>query len=456
MKSIFREYDIRGIVPDELNRITLFWVGKYLGEEIAKFGNYVAIGYDARTHSKKLFSYLSSGLASAGVSILDIGLVPTPNNYFVNYMQFGDIVPSGSIMITGSHNPPQYNGLKITIDKKPFFGKDIYRVGEKVIQAIEKEIPIEEKEPTIIPIDGRERYIEYLVQEFQNLKGFSKKVVYDVGNGVAGVVVDEVFRRLGIDAKGLFTKPDGTFPNHHPDPSEEKNLEAIKKELATGQFDIGFAFDGDGDRLAVLTQKYNIKGDILALLLSKPMKNPVVIGEVKCSQIMYDTIVKRGGKAVMFKTGHSNLKTKLKELDGDLAVEVSGHIFFNDRYFGFDDAIYSMLRVMELVHNGMDLNDEVEQLPKLFATEEIKIETTEDKKFQIVESLKERLSNPPKEFPKIVDIVKVDGVRVIFENGWGLIRASNTTPVLVARFEADSLENLEKYQKSMLDLLEKI
>ena len=346
--------------------------------------------------------------------------------------------------------------MKITIDKKPFFGKEIYSIGEKVIQAIEQELPIEEREPTIIPIDGRERYIEYLSQEFQNLKGFPKKVVYDVGNGVAGVVVDEVFRRLGIDAKGLFTQPDGTFPNHHPDPSEEKNLEAIKKELATGQFDIGFAFDGDGDRLAVLTQKHNIKGDILALLLSKPMKNPVVIGEVKCSQIMYDTITKRGGKAVMFKTGHSNLKTKLKELDGDLAVEVSGHIFFNDRYFGFDDAIYSMLRVMELVHNGMNLDDEVEQLPKLFSTEEIKIETTEDKKFQIVESLKERLSNPPKEFPKIVDIVKVDGVRVIFENGWGLVRASNTTPVLVARFEADSLENLEDYQKSMLDLLEKI
>ena len=453
MKSIFREYDIRGIVPEELNRETLFWIGKFLGEEIQMYGNYVSIGYDARTHSKELFQYLADGLNSVGLTILDMGLVPTPNNYFTNYVDFNGITPSGSIMITGSHNPPEYNGLKITIDKKPFFGEQIYQIGHKVKKALDNNIKIETVENKIIKIDGKERYINYLVEEFNSLKGFNKKVVYDIGNGVAGVVVDEVLQRLNIDSKGLFTQPDGTFPNHHPDPTEEKNLADIKRELESEKFDVGFAFDGDGDRIAVLTRDNNIKGDILALILSKEMKNPTIIGEVKCSQIMYDTIEKRGGKGVMYKTGHSNLKTKLQELNGDLAVEVSGHIFFNDRYFGFDDAIYTMLRVMELINNGLDLDEEISKLPKLFSTEEIKIPTTEEQKFQVVESLKERLQTPPKYFPKIVDIIEIDGVRVVFENGWGLVRASNTTPVLVARFEANNLEYLKSYQESLLELI---
>jgi phosphomannomutase/phosphoglucomutase len=382
---------------------------------------------------------------------MDMGLVPTPNNYFANYQDFDGIRPSGSIMITGSHNPPEYNGFKITVNKKPFFGDDIYRTGDLISESFES--GIEKVERKVIKIDAKERFIDYLVEEFKGLKSLDKKIVYDVGNGVAGVVIDEVFQRIGLDVKGLYTDPDGTFPNHHPDPTVEKNLIDIKSELSSGEFDIGFAYDGDADRIAVLTKENNIKGDILALLLSKDMKNPTVIGEVKCSQVMYDTINSRGGKGVMYKTGHSNLKVKLKELDADLAAEVSGHIFFNDRYFGYDDGIYTTFRVLELIQNGMDLDREISELPEVYSTEEIKVETTEDQKFQTVDKLKELLKNPPADFPKIVDIVDVDGVRVIFENGWGLVRASNTTPVLVTRFESTIKADAELYEKRLTDLI---
>lgn len=457
MKNIFREYDIRGIFREELNKETVYWIGHFLGKRIKKHGEYVAVGYDARVHSVTLFQYLSLGLNSAGVKIMDIGLIPTPVTYFVNHVSFnGGIKPSGSIMITGSHNPPEYNGFKITINKEPFFGNDIYKLGEEVSQALAKNLEIRDEQFFVSEVPAKESYIDYLVKEFKALKNFNQKIVYDVGNGVAGVVLTEIFRKLRIDANGLFIRPDGTFPNHHPDPTEEKNLIDIKRELNTGKYSVGFAYDGDADRIAVLTQRHSIKGDVLALILSKPMINPIVIGEVKCSQIMYDLIEKRGGTVVMYKTGHSNLKVKIKELEADLAAEVSGHIFFNDRYFGFDDAIYTTLRVMELMNNGTNLDDEVDELPKTFSTEEIKTKTSEDKKFSIVEKLKKSLNNPPANFPKIKKIIDVDGVRVVFENGWGLVRASNTTPVLVSRFEANSEANLQIYQNALFSLLKSL
>ena len=456
MKNIFREYDIRGIFQKELNRESVYWIGHFVGKEIKKYGDYVSIGYDARVHSVPLFQYLSAGLSSAGLKILDIGLVPTPNNYFTNYTDFDGITPSGSIMITGSHNPPEYNGFKITINKLPFFGNNIYSLGDKVIDAIKRDLKINKQTFKALEIPAKERYISYLVDQFQHLKNFKEPIVYDVGNGVAGVVIDKVFERLGINAKGLFTNPDGTFPNHHPDPTEEKNLKDIKRELNSGKYSVGFAFDGDADRIAVLTKKNSIKGDVLALILSEKMKNPTVIGEVKCSQIMYDLIEKRGGKAIMYKTGHSNLKVKIKELNADLATEVSGHIFFNDRYFGYDDAIYTTLRVLELILEGINLDDEVAKLPKIFSTEEIKIKTDEEKKFKIVADLKKILDNPPKDFPKIRKIIDIDGVRVVFKNGWGLVRASNTTPVLVTRFEAENEKDLEIYQNSLNRLIQEL
>jgi phosphomannomutase/phosphoglucomutase len=451
MRSIFREYDIRGIFEKELSEAIVKKIGFFLAKRID--GEFVAVGYDARLHSPTLFEWLTSGLNAAGKRVLGMGLVPTPVNYFSNYQNFEiegkAITPSASVMITGSHNPPEYNGFKITIDKKPFFGEDIYALGEEVLSS-DIDIP---DDPRFIEIDAKRRYIDYMIENFAHLKGFEKRIAVDCGNGAAGVVVEPIFKALGFSYEGLFCEPDGTFPNHHPDPSEEKNLKDLKKALTRA--DLGLAFDGDADRIAVLTKKHNFAGDELAVLFAKKMKEPVVVGEVKCSQVMYDTI-DTFGKAIMYKTGHSNLKVKMKEVGADLAAEVSGHIFFADRYFGYDDAIYAALRVIELVHEGMDIDAEVEALPKVYNTPEIKLETTESEKFAIIERLKEALRNPPKEFPNIKRIIDVDGVRVIFEDGWALVRASNTTPVLVTRFEAKSEEKAKEYQDAITQLLKKV
>ncbi len=447
-KTIFREYDIRGIYEQELNKQSTKLIGYFLGQKIKEVGEYVAIGYDARTHSPILRDYLASGLNKAGCKVLDMGMVATPVNYFANYTQSNGINPSGSIMITGSHNPSEYNGFKITIDKSPFFGEDIYALGDEIIANADMEI---EDNPAYISIDTKDQYIAHLSKEFAHLKEFNKKIILDCGNGVAGTVVTDIFDNIGLDYKSLFTTPDGTFPNHHPDPTIEENLIDIKKEL-DGEFDIGFAYDGDADRIAVLTKKNNIKGDEYALIFAKQMENPTVVGEVKCSQVMYDEIDKIG-TAIMYKTGHSNLKVKLKETGADLAAEVSGHIFFNDRYFGFDDAIYATLRTIELMMNGIDFDKEIELMPKVYSTEEIKVKTTEDEKFVIIDRLKEILKNPPEDFPMIKNIIDVDGVRVIFEDGWALVRASNTTPVLVTRFESASKEIACEYEKKMNRLI---
>ncbi len=457
MHSIFREYDIRGIYDKELNEPVTKLIGYFLGKEIKKHGDYAAIGYDARSHSPILFQYLVSGLARAGVKSLDMGMVPTPVNYFANYNTFmvdgQEITPSGSIMITGSHNPSEYNGFKITINKAPFFGEQIYAIGKKIVSLLPTDMLIPDIDETF-KIDAKEQYIKHLTQEFAFLKELDLNIAYDCGNGVADIVMKEILNGIGLKTTSLFGEPDGTFPNHHPDPTVEKNLLDIKKEFDKGA-DIAFAFDGDADRIAVLTPTNNIKGDILALLYSKDMHLPTVVGEVKCSQVMYDAIYERGGHAVMYKTGHSNLKVKLKELNADLAAEVSGHIFFNDRYFGYDDAPYAMLRTLELVYHGMDLDAEIAALPQVYSTEEIKVETTEQEKFLIIDKVKELLQNPPIGFPKIKDIIDVDGVRVIFSKGWGLVRASNTTPVLVTRFESTVEEDAKNYEIKMNELIEK-
>jgi len=450
--SIYREYDIRGIFEKELNEDTVKKIGYTLGKKVE--GEYVSIGYDARTHSPQLFEWLKSGFVHAGKKVINIQLVPTPTNYFTNYQELklesgATVTPTASVMITGSHNPPEYNGFKITMAKAPFFGEDIYALGRE-IEALADSIPDSDAYEVF---DATTMYIDYIVNEFEHLRGMDLNIVYDCGNGVAGSVLPSIFERLELVTEGIFIEPDGTFPNHHPDPSEEENLEDIKL-LLNRQGDIAFAYDGDADRIAVLTKKHNIKGDIMALLLSKQMSNPTVIGEVKCSQVMYDTIRKRGGTAIMYKTGHSNLKVKIRETNADLAAEVSGHIFFNDRYFGYDDAIYTTFRVLELIHRGMDLDAEVDALPKVYSTEEIKIKTTESEKFKIIDILKGKLEAPPLDFPNIKEIIDVDGVRVIFENGWGLVRASNTTPVLVTRFESQDLEDAKLYEKHLNALIE--
>lgn len=308
-------------------------------------------------------------------------------------------------------------------------------------------------ERRVTEIDAVTRYNDYIVDAFSHLRGMKERIVYDCGNGVAGVVVKDIFDRLELDTKGLYVDPDGSFPNHHPDPSVEKNLADVKA-LLEKEGDIAFAYDGDADRIAVLTHTNNIKGDMMALLYAMKMKNPTVIGEVKCSQVMYDELERRGATGVMYKTGHSNLKVKMKELDAELAAEVSGHIFFKDRYFGYDDAIYATLRMLELVQDGIDLDAELAKLPKVYSTEELKVETTEYEKFRIIEKLELLLKNPPAGFPAIRNIIDVDGVRVIFEHGWGLVRASNTTPVLVTRFESTDENEAKRYENALNSMIE--
>ena len=445
--SIYREYDIRGIYEKELNKQSVTRIGYILASKIE--GEYVAVGYDARSHSPILFEYLVAGLNAGGKKVLGMGLVPTPVNYFTNYQEWSGITPSASVMITGSHNPSEYNGFKITVDKAPFFSEDIYALGREC-EAMDYIPKADVRDVT--NINAVDRYVDFLVGEFQHLKGMDTRIVYDCGNGVAGVVTEDIFKALKFKSKGIYVDPDGTFPNHHPDPSEEHNLVDVKKLLAD-EGDIAFAYDGDADRIAVLTHKNNIKGDMMALLYSMKMDKPTVVGEVKCSQVMYDELTRRGCNAVMYKTGHSNLKVKMKEINADLACEVSGHVFFKNRYFGYDDAIYATLRMLELIHDGIDLDAELAKLPKVFSTEEIKVKTSEEEKFKIIERVKELLKAPSASFPTIRDIIEVDGVRINFEDGWGLVRASNTTPVLVTRFESTSEEKAKVYEKAINDLI---
>ncbi|TLD83814.1 phosphomannomutase/phosphoglucomutase [Helicobacter trogontum] len=466
--SIFREYDIRGIFEVDLTKEVVTKIGYLLGEEIKKYDSKVAIGYDARTHSPTLFEWLCYGLQANGLEVFNLGMIPTPVAY---YCTFNTDIKS-SIMITGSHNPPQYNGFKITINKAPFYGKQIEEIGKKMESAIVPHVTLKDS----VKLNVLESYIDYMTKEFATLRNFKEKIVFDCGNGVAGIALAKIIENLDLQIVPLFFEPDGTFPNHHPDPSEEHNLIDIHEALKTHNAHIGIAFDGDADRVALISQNHNFKGDELAILfardIAKTIDSPTIIGEVKCSQVMYDYI-NAIGKSVMYKTGHSNLKVKLKELNAQLACEMSGHIFFNDRYFGYDDAIYAALRILELIykenqtHKNLQtpiatLEDTIKSLPKLYSTQEEKIHTDETQKFHIIARLQDDLQKILKEqkegrttdFPEIIDIISIDGVRVVFKDGWGLVRASNTTPTLVTRFEAYTKEKLSDYKQVLLHLIQ--
>ncbi|MFL1706524.1 phosphomannomutase/phosphoglucomutase [Campylobacter sp. MOP7] len=451
LEEIFREYDIRGIFDRDLNETSVKAIGLNLGREMLKRGaKNVSVGYDARLSADEIFGWLVSGLNGAGIEVFDIGLLPTPVGYFSVFNDKFD----ANIMITGSHNPKEYNGFKITIFKDSYFGADLQRLKDDVISTIEAKTQIKD-DFGAIKFDIASEYKKFIIDQFAHLKNMKLKIIMDCANGAVGAVLPEICKSLNLNAEILYPNPDGNFPNHHPDPSEEKNLKDIKEALR-GEFEIGFGFDGDGDRIAVLTKNRNIKGDELAYLYSLAMKNPRVLGEVKCSQNMYDEIDKNGGKSFMGKTGHSNIKKAMKELNIDMAAEVSGHIFFKERYFGFDDALYAMFRVLELIQKGINLDAELDKLPKVYSTDEIKISTTEGEKFKIIENLKIRLQDNLQELPEIKEIIDIDGVRVRFDDGWALVRASNTTPVIVTRFEAKDEQTLAKLQNAFLNLVENI
>ena len=457
-KTIFRQYDIRGIVNEDLTQENSKLIGYFLGltiKEKIKTTPYIVVGYDVRTHSNMLFEALISGLNLSGCKILNIGLVATGVNYFASFQEFvinnQTIKPTASIMITGSHNAKKYNGFKITINNEPFFGNELLALYERILKNQNIEIPLN---LDFIEIDAKKLYVDYMVNQFSHLKDFKTPFALDCGNGVANTVLCEILDKLNLNYKGLHLTPDGEFPNHHPDPTNEKNLEDLKT-LLKDDCNLGFAYDGDADRIAVLTQKYNIKGDMLALLFSKTMKNPVIIGEVTYSQNIFDEL-NHETKTIMDKTGYSNLRLKLKELNADLAAEVSGHIFFNDRYYGFDDAIYATFRVLELLYNKIDLDFELDKLPKVYTSENIEIEVSEKNKFQIIKKIEEKLNQIQRGFPIIKDILKIDGLRINFEYGWALIRASNTNALIMTKYEATSYATAMSYKKAVENIINEV
>lgn len=449
--EIFREYDIRGIFEKDLNETSVKAIGYALGEEFKNRGvKKVSVGYDARLSARELFIYLVSGLNAQGIDVYEIGMLPTPVGYFSVFTNKFD----ANIQITGSHNPKEYNGFKITIGTDSYFGEDLKKLCVRVKEIINQKIEIADN-AEVLAYDILSEYIEFFKNEFSHLRDFKTPFVIDCANGTAGITAGKICKELNLNAKILYPEPDGNFPNHHPDPAEEENLQDLKKAMLEDNCNLGFGFDGDSDRIAVLTQKRNIKGDDLACLFALNMKNPRILGEVKCSQVLYD-FVDKIGKSFMGKTGHSNIKKAMKELDIDLATEVSGHIFFKERYFGYDDAVYAMMRVLELVKIGFDLDAELDKLPVTFSTDEIKIKTTENKKFEIIQALKEKISNGIEDLPEITDVIDIDGVRVKFKDGWALVRASNTTPVIVTRFEAKTEEFKNKLEESFTKLINDI
>ena len=450
-QHIFREYDIRGIFPDDLTEDIVKKIGYYFGLKIKeKNMDYIAVGYDCRTHSHQLFEWIISGLNKAEIKVLNVGEVPTPCVYFAANQEYNSKLIKNCLVITGSHNPPEYNGFKLVLDNEPFFGEDIINLGKEVMSSTEEILD----DIKVIDTDYKEMYIQFLVEHFSNLKDCSKKVIIDNGNGVGSIVAREVLDRLGISCEILFENPDGTFPNHLADPSEDENLEDVLLEMKNNSYDIGCAFDGDADRIHVIDQNQVIKPDVFALIIAKTMDNPIVVGEVKCTQIMYDGI-NEFGKAIMQRNGRCNVQKKIKEVNATFAIELSGHIFFNDRYYGYDDAIYTFLRTIELVNSGLNFKEEFDKLPKVYSTPEYKVKTSEKEKFVIIEKFVNKVISKEYDLPKIIDYTTIDGIRVKFEHGWALVRVSNTSPNFTTRFEADTEENANLYKEKMLDCLYK-
>ena len=456
-KNIFREYDIRGVYGKDLDRKVSFIIGKSFGK-LLKQKNLVkhrkiAVGKDIRNHSQDLFEGLVRGILSENLNIMDLGVCPTPVFYFsLHYFEL-----DGGIMITGSHNPPEYNGYKICIGKETIFGEEIQKLYEigKSIENSKEEINIV---GSIEKIDINKIYMDYLKKRFKNLEGDGIRVAVDSGNGCAGFVVPNLLKELGFNVIELFSEPDGRFPNHHPDPTKIETLKTLRETVVKNKIHVGFAYDGDVDRIGVVDEKGTIiPGDIIGLILaediiSKYPKGVKVIGEVKNSDVFFTHIRKIGGIPIMWKTGHSLIKKKMKEENAILAAEMSGHIFIRDDYFGFDDAIYTTLRflkiVKDLIKKGEKLSKRVSKFLKNYSTPEIRIELPkEDIKLEIVERFKRQFEELFGN--EVVEKIMIDGVRLSLKNGWILLRSSNTQPVLVLRGEAESKEKLDYYMNKL-------
>ncbi len=436
--NIFREYDIRGIVGEQLTDDTVAVIARAVGTFFRKNGaKRIAIGYDARSSSPRFCKLLTRGFNEAGCDVVLIGMVPTPVLYHTTFTKGVD----GGVMITGSHNPPDHNGFKICLGKDTLFGLQIQEI---------KEIALSEPPASaggqlpgsVETLEVLDDYCRDIVSRV-GLGNRKIKAVIDAGNGMGGVTAVPVYRELGIEMIELFTDPDSTFPNHHPDPTVTENLQDLIAAVRENAADIGIAFDGDGDRIGVVDETGRIIwGDELMVLFSRDIlanrPGSTIIAEVKCSQTLFDDIEKHSGKPLMWKAGHSLIKAKMKETNAALAGEMSGHIFFADRFYGFDDATYAGARLLEILSKtDKPLSALLADLPKTFSTPELRVDCPDETKFDVVAKIAEHFSRDH-------EVITIDGARILFEHGWGLVRASNTQAILVLRFEADSDENLQK------------
>ncbi len=434
--QIYREYDIRGIVDKDLTPEIVRRLGQGFGTHMVQLGQRsLVVGRDGRLSSPSYGRALIEGLISTGCDIVDIGVCPTPVYYFSLFHLDQD----GGMMVTGSHNPPEFNGFKVSIGKSTIFGEEIQKLGRLVERGefISGQGKLSKQE-IIRPYQD---YIKKNVSIDKRLK-----VVIDAGNGTAGIVAGSLLRDLGCEVEELYCEIDGRFPNHFPDPTIPENLKDLIHRVKKIEADIGIGYDGDADRIGVVDDQGSIIwGDQLMILFSRDIlnqkKGATFVAEVKCSQNLFTDIERHGGHAIMWKTGHSLIKEKMKQEKAVLGGEMSGHIFFADRYFGYDDAIYASCRLIELLSKtDRKLSVLLKNVPKTFITPEIRVDCPDEIKFKVVEKVKEELG-------KDHSIIDVDGVRAQFGDGWGLVRASNTQPVLVLRFEAISEKRLQEIKK---------
>ena len=441
-KSIFREYDIRGIYPKEINENVIEQIAKAISIKCLKNNiPEICVGRDGRLSGESLLDCLSESLSGFGINVINIGLVSTPLLYFAAKKN----KHKSGIMITGSHNPKNYNGVKMVINDNPVSGSEIYKL-------IDKDKPSTKKKGTIVYKDIKKEYIQE-VKENVNINN-KVKIVIDCGNGAAGCIAPDLFKSMGCEVIELFSEVDGNFPNHHPDPAKIENLNDLISQVKESDADLGIAFDGDGDRVGLVTNEGKvIYPDKIMMILSKDIlssKKGSIIFDVKCSNLLPDIISSHGGKPIMSPTGHFHIKNAIKRHNPLLAGEMSGHIFFNDKWYGFDDGHYSGARIIEIVSKENRKISEIEnELPLLYSTPELNIDVTDETKFKIIEDFSKECSLDGEK-------ITIDGLRINFKNGWGLLRASNTTPKLVLRFEGNSVDDLNQIKSNFLNELSRI
>ena len=441
-KYIFREYDIRGKVIDDFPPQVVVKLGKGFGTFVKRSGfQEIAMSGDIRLTTPKLIDEFKKGVLSTGVDVINLGILPTPTNYYSMFK----LEVGGAVQITGSHNPPEFNGFKMSLDREAVYGNDI-----QIIRKYIDNNDFDTGEGNEIKYDIKSDYKSMIIEKISIERPM--KVVMDCANAAGAINAPEIFKNFNIELTELYCEPDGTFPNHHPDPTVKENLKDLIDLMKLGNHDIGIAFDGDADRVGVVDETGDIiwADQLMALFLPEVIKkDDEILFDVKCSQALEDMIIKYGGKPIMWKTGHSLIKQKMNELGCKLGGEMSGHIFFADDYYGYDDAIYVAARIVQtLSRSDKKLSELKAKLPKYFSTPEMRMACESDEeKFRIADEA-------IKYFTKNYDCITVDGVRIKFGDGWGLVRSSNTQPVIVCRFEANSHDRMEEIKDLVLTKLE--